>query len=161
LRPKPKIYPQVYRAFSILRSLTLACFLLVVQNLIAQEYSFYWGCLLEGKHWKIINAVESDAWGNIIIAGAFEEEININGTKYRSLYRRSLFLCSIDSAANTNWINIYDSPGISTIIGMEESTEGGFILTGSFEDSLLFGENTLAAPGRNNIFLLEINGEGE
>ena len=120
-----------------------------------------------------ITSVDTDASGNIYVAGNFREPIEIFGPAgtnvITSAGQSDFFVMKFSSDGSYNWMKSFGGPDIDLVQSMEVTDNGYMYLTGQFRETAIFKPGflgsdpiTLEVSGFNRgIYALELDALGE
>jgi hypothetical protein len=101
----------------------------------------------------------------VVVAGTFLDEITVNGITKKSTGSDDLFIAAFDKDGNGEWLwtaGGIDSDGVNTIAA---SPDGGWVIGGSFTDSLDITAGTktvsMKSKGRTDAILIKLAAGGD
>lgn len=108
-------------------------------------------------------AVCTDATGSVIMTGYFQYNYMYVGSLsslVSSPYSNNIFITKYDSSGQNHWIKYAgNNYGISST-GIAADTAGNVYVTGYYNDTIIWGTDTLASIGYQNIFTAQYNASG-
>src|SRR5205085_938950 len=105
--------------------------------------------------------IATDANGNAYITGYFSSDITFgNITLTDTSNNRTLFLVKYDSSGDVVWAT---RVGGSSNVGNSVVTDvfSDVYLTGSYKDTIIFGNDTLLNSGQGDIFIAKYDSSGQ
>ena len=105
--------------------------------------------------------VEASVDGSSIIAtGYFEGECNFGDNIRTSSGASDIFVTKLDSSGNYVWA--VRAGGTSSDIGRSATllSDGSSLITGQFQGTASFGNNTLSSSGSNDVFVAKLDANG-
>jgi len=123
---------------------------------------------VKGGHsqgFEYVNAVTTDASGNIYVTGQIEYTTTFDGGgTYTVLGGHDVFIAKYSAAGDVNWVQSFGGPDGDIGWAIDLDALGNVYVTGEFEDSMTVGSTKLVAPGAedgNDIFLVKYNNSGQ
>lgn len=107
------------------------------------------------------NSVCTDSYGNIYVAGSFQDTMTFGSFRLMSTYLQgSFFLVKYDSSGNVIWAKQAPPNGNSSSIGMYVTVDKSnhIYVTGQYEGPLIIGADTLS--GNQNSFIIKYDTGG-
>ena len=102
-------------------------------------------------------AINSD--NDIYIAGQFKEECNFDGIILTTSNFREQYIAKINESGMTQWAKSIETDALYTKILIDDS--GNLFYTGSFDDEIIFDNDTLFADGYLDLFIAKLNQDGD
>jgi len=144
--------------------MSVLLFLLTSFQLInAQSTTWNWTRQLNGPtNEEEIDAVASDAAGNVYISGKFEQSVEIEGVNLPliSAGLPDIMFTKYDIDGNMIWTKQYGSTGNDNVFDADCDSQGNIILSGYFEGTVTFDTITLSALGGTDMMVLKFNPNG-
>lgn len=101
-----------------------------------------------------------DAGGNIVLAGAFYDALNVSPTPVAG--DCAVFLTALEPRGRAGWTKVYSADAKSRIEPSCIVGSRGILLGGSFEGALTFGaERFASAPENEGIFVADFDAAGD
>ncbi len=110
-----------------------------------------------------VTGICTDGFGNIYTTGYFEGSMITFGSDTFTLYSPSyegIFITKYDSAGNLKWAKQAGKTGFSFSQGISTDMNGNLLVTGIFDDTAIFGSDTLTFPSTDNAFLVKYDSTG-
>ncbi len=149
--------------FHRLPILQLLIALLYQNSVSGQQSQWNWARQLNGpSNEEEIDAVASDAQGNVFISGKFEQSVKIEGVA-DTLYSTGLpdiMFTKYDANGNMIWNKHYGSTGDDNVFDADCDSEGNIILSGYFEGTVTFDTITLTSWGQTDMMVLKFGTDG-
>ncbi|RLD30929.1 MAG: hypothetical protein DRI73_09655 [Bacteroidetes bacterium] len=138
----------------------LFAFLLIPKMLYSQEYLLDTKLHLKSNYWKQLKHMAISTNGDHIIAGTFENELEIGGQTIKTQGKRSVFLSASDSTGKIKWMNAFYCSDYSGVEGVMVNDDGIINVLGWFYDSLQIGNTLLSHTGSKNVFISQFDKNG-
>jgi len=125
-----------------------------------------WARRMGGSDGDYINAIQVDPIGNIYITGAFINSADLGGITLTSTNDGSyeeMFVAKYDSDGNSIWANYALVPyagNYASGTGIAADGNGNVYISGYYQYSISFGEDTLSNAGNIGIFLAKYASDG-
>jgi len=124
-----------------------------------------WANRMGGSNNDAAKAIHVDANGNTYITGSFIDLADFGGISLVSTNPayQEIFVAKYDSSGNCDWANYALVPyagNYASGTGITTDPAGSVYLTGYFEYSLSFGNDTLANAGNRGLFLAKYDSDG-
>ncbi|NUM54427.1 MAG: SBBP repeat-containing protein [Candidatus Hydrogenedentes bacterium] len=110
--------------------------------------------------------VAVDPYGNVVVAGTFEESIDCAGSATLiSAGEWDVFVCKLDSSGNLMWAKSFGGLSWEHVLNVAVDQEGNIYTTGSFFDTGDFdpgpGVENLVSRGGVDVFVSKLTSNGE
>lgn len=107
-------------------------------------------------------AVTTDKWGNVIIAGYYQDSCTFAGnTMITGSGNNDVFLAKYDANGNFMWVQRAGGPGRDEPKGVLTDGNGNIYMCGFYSPGAVFGSQTLTAPnGYYQCFLSKYDANG-
>ncbi len=102
-------------------------------------------------------AINSD--NDIYINGHFKEECNFDGIILTTSNFREQYIAKINESGVTQWAKSFETDALYTKILIDDT--GNLFYTGSLDDEIIFGNDTLFADGYLDLFIAKLNQNGD
>lgn len=101
-----------------------------------------------------------DNTGNIFVTGYFQETANFGNLTLSSYGDYDIFVAKLD--CDGNWVWVTQAGGTNLDSGYKVSTDGSgnLYIVGYFNQTASFGNHTLSSYGEEDIFVAQLNTEG-
>ncbi|MES2617762.1 MAG: SBBP repeat-containing protein [Bacteroidota bacterium] len=114
-------------------------------------------------------AIESDASGNIYVAGGFKSTVDfdpgVNKVELTSIGDMDNFVLKLDASGNLLWVKSFGSTYYDRTTNMTLDKWGNILLTGNFANTVDFdpgsGTANKTEVGSYDIFILKLNNNGD
>jgi len=106
-------------------------------------------------------AVTFDKLGNLYIAGAFQGTIDLGGGPLMSAGGDDVYIAKLDSNGKHIWSKRYGGPGSEEALYLGVDELGYVYASGTLSGSVNFGGGTLTSVGGDDIFVLNLDPDGE
>ncbi|XXX74568.1 hypothetical protein WMF30_43660 [Sorangium sp. So ce134] len=100
------------------------------------------------------------AGGAIVVAGDFEEAIDLGGGPLSSAGGKDIFAAQLDAAGGHVWSRRFGDASDQQVEAITVDGGGTSIITGSFEGTLVFGDRTLVSAGSTDVFAARLDALG-
>ncbi len=107
------------------------------------------------------NAIATDAAGNVYIAGEMWIRIRFGTIELDSHFDHDTFLAKYDPNGNLQWARQLNSFSVAVARNLAVDGQGDLIMSGYFDQSCNFDQQTLVAHGGQDVFLAKFNPAGE
>ncbi|MEO1560056.1 MAG: DUF4114 domain-containing protein [Cyanobacteria bacterium J06632_19] len=104
--------------------------------------------------------IASDAVGNSYVIGTFSDDITLANQTFLSSGDTDIFVTKLDSDGNVEWSQSLGNTLSDTGNGIGLDKAGNIYITGSFEDTVTFGDTTLTSNGERDAFVAKLNNSG-
>lgn len=139
-------------------------FVFVCINVQSQNFSFQWNESIINTTRINPSEVFLDNHKNVVVAGNFTDTLFFGNDTLTSPLVFNGFIAVFDSIGVNKWIKVISSPKFSGISNIIEKN-GGYIISGTFQDTLYFngtqGLDTIVHNGYAANFFISMDGEGE
>ncbi len=102
-----------------------------------------------------INSVVCDSSGNAYIAGFNYDSLDVIDTILTSRGMSDCYLMKIDSGGARRLTLGFGGPGIDAIAGITVKKNQSFVVTGTFQQSVVIGSKELVSPAVESFFIAE------
>lgn len=125
-----------------------------------------WAKRIGGSDIDLCEDVFVDNQDNILVTGTFENAAQFGDNTVvspNSSAYQEIFAAKFDSDGNNLWAECAEVPYFGNYAsgnGIASDAEGNVYITGYFQHSLAFGEDTLSTSGNMGIFLAKYDGSG-
>lgn len=108
-----------------------------------------------------LKALELTASGDIIVAGAFWQEITFGDTTISSSANpKAIFLVNYTQSGQLNWAQSISGGALKAVEDLVVSPDGSLLITGFFSDQLFIQDTVLTANGSTDLFLAKFQADG-
>ena len=105
--------------------------------------------------------VDTNATGDIFIAGRFQEEIGFDGDALTSEGDNDIYLAKLSGSGEYQWSASFGGVGQDNVHDLAISPQtGDIVMIGSMSESLDFGGEELASQGLRDLFVVTLDDEG-
>ena len=106
--------------------------------------------------------VYTDELGNIFVTGSFSDVVNVDGNIIVSTGEQDAFVAKYLPGGSIDWIkNIGWGPGIDRGSNISINDAGDIYIVGFFNDTLIFGTDSLFANNYTNGFIVKLDNNGD
>lgn len=116
-----------------------------------------WSKTAPGDGLQYGQSVSIDVDDNIIMTGAFNNEINIDGTVLRSAGQSDIFVAKFSPSGLLDWGKRFGDEGEQFSVIGSTDREKNILLTGTFEGTMNFGGGALPSQGFFDVFLAKLD----
>ena len=107
------------------------------------------------------NDMMFDKTGNCFVAGYFNGIVNIGNSSYKTeANSNDIFIACFDTTNNLKWFKQLKGKGSDIPYGLKLNETDGIYITGSFENTLYFGNNKLNTDSFADVFMLKLDFTG-
>lgn len=117
-----------------------------------------WSGLISGSGNDVGYAVATDAQGNIVLAGTFENSTSFAGTILTSRGLADVFVAKYSGGGSLLWARSFGGGGNdeAAALSVDQST-GEVVVTGRFAQTVDFGSSTLSSAGVYDVFVAKLS----
>jgi len=101
-----------------------------------------------------------DASGNVFVTGRFFEAADFGGGNLTSAGNYDIFLAKYDASGAHQWSQRFGSPGYDYGNGVAVDAMGDVVATGTFEETVDFGDGDVTSAGLSDIYVAKYDGSG-
>lgn len=105
-------------------------------------------------------AVGFDAAGNLFVLAEFSRAIDFGGGPIESVGNRDLVVAKLDPTGKHLWSRRFGSNLDELGVGLAVDPAGSVLVTGSFDDTLDFGDGVMKTAGRSDVFVAKLAPDG-
>jgi hypothetical protein len=128
--------------------------------LCAQAADWKWGVQAGGSGADEGGAITRDRYGNVYVAGAFENSVSFGGTVLNSMGSSDFFLAKMDPSGNWLWAISAGGDSLDCASEVEVDTAGNIYISGWFGGTATFGAYSLTAQGYSDTFAAKLDSSG-
>lgn len=110
---------------------------------------------------QFINALETDAAGNVYVTGYVTGALELDGIRLDGAGRGDPFLLKFDPAGRVLWARQGTGPGWSGGRAIAIDAGGDVYWAGRFQEQIVFGTDTLRSAGKDDIFIARYTSGGD
>lgn len=143
----------------------------LIQSVVSfsQSPDLGWAGSLTGPNIEAIGAMTSDGHGNILLAGTFQESIDVAPSSAEFLLSgdagsKDAFLVKLNASGSVMWAVTFGGTGFEQILDLTVCDAGNIIVTGNFSGTCDFNPGTsvhnLTSNGDQDVFILKLNPDG-
>lgn len=125
--------------------------------------AYAWARILSGpSNEDEVDAVTSDADGNAIISGKFEQALTIEGAAVPlvSAGMADIMVVKYSSAGDLRWVRQFGGTGEDNVFDADTDASGNIYLSGYFAGTVTFGGVTLTSAGNLDMFVVKLSPDG-
>lgn len=121
-----------------------------------------WAQTIEGSDIKIVNDIQVNSVGDIVLTGYFSEAIYIGDTTLNAQAETDFFLATFDNEGSLKWALNNGHSGVTKSEAVAVLSNDEIAIAGVFNDSLYISDTLLVAETfDNDIFISAFSPEGE
>src|SRR5207253_9328133 len=113
-----------------------------------------WAKALSGSSEDYGYAIAVDGSGNPIVAGSFLGGVAFAAGQFSSFGDNDVYVAKYSSSGAEVWFQRFGSTGSDVANGVGVESNGDTVLTGTFQQTVDFGEGPVTATGGQDIFLM-------
>ncbi|MGB6296562.1 MAG: DUF4114 domain-containing protein [Rivularia sp. (in: cyanobacteria)] len=106
------------------------------------------------------NAIGLDSASNLYVTGGFEDTATFGDTTLTSNGERDAFIAKLDNSGNIVWAQNFGGTSVDSGANISVDEQDNIYVTGSFEDTVTFGDTTLSSSSENDSFILKFDTDG-
>jgi hypothetical protein len=117
-----------------------------------------WSRRLGGPGSSRIDAITSDAAGNVIVGGIFNQTVDLGGgAELTAGPNTAAFLAKYDPAGELlHGVSLGTGAGYHWLAGVATDSAGHVVVLGSFSESIDIADEVLTTAGKTDIFLAKL-----
>ncbi len=96
-----------------------------------------------------------DPFGNIVLTGGFENQLDLGGPVMISAGQEDLFVAKLDPDGNHLWSHSYGGPSVQSGRGVAVDGKGNVLVTGLLTGTTDFGQGPLVSAGGTDMLVLK------
>ncbi|MSP25271.1 MAG: hypothetical protein EXR75_08935 [Myxococcales bacterium] len=116
--------------------------------------------LISGYGSEVPFAVAIDAKGNVVVAGMFQQSLDIEGKLFAGVGNFDVFVASFTSTGTLSWVKTFGGSGPDAAYGLAVDSASNVVLAGVFEGTVNFGGDPLTSAGGADVFVLKLDPSG-
>ena len=116
---------------------------------------------IPGEGSRVGNSVAVSPDGGALIAGDFDNTVDLGGGPLVVNGPYDGFVLSVDAAGNARWGVTFGGTGVDSIGGVAAAHDGGAWITGGFSHAIDFGATHIESKGLTDAFVARLDGEGK
>jgi len=152
-----------YNLISLYHYILISFFIIVncqlsIVNCNAQ--SWQWAVKAGGAGNDYGKALCTDGFGNTFVTGQFRNTAFFGADSLVSAGGSDVFIAKYDSSGNVVWVVKAGGAGSDNGNGITRDNAGNIYVTGSFQDTAVFGSTTLVSSGSSDIFTAKYSSAG-
>ncbi|NJO58573.1 MAG: DUF4114 domain-containing protein [Richelia sp. RM2_1_2] len=106
------------------------------------------------------NSISLDSAGNIYVTGSFEDTVSFGDTTLTSNGESDAFIAKLDNNGNIVWAQSFGGTLLDFGNKLSVDDKDNIYVTGSFEDTVSFGDTTFTSSSENDSFILKLDTDG-
>ncbi|NJM18155.1 MAG: DUF4114 domain-containing protein [Richelia sp. SM1_7_0] len=106
------------------------------------------------------NSISLDSAGNIYVTGSFEDTVSFGDTTLTSNGESDAFIAKLDNNGNIVWAQSFGGTLLDFGNKLSVDDKDNIYFTGSFEDTVSFGDTTFTSSSENDSFILKLDTDG-
>jgi hypothetical protein len=108
---------------------------------------------------QAVRALDIGPDGNAVVAGTFDQEIDLDGEVIPVEGAQDSFVAALDEMRSIRWSAIVKGQGTQEITGLAHLPDGDVVITGWFDQSIAIGDGApQTITGFGNVFLARLSG---
>ncbi|MEB3217989.1 MAG: DUF4114 domain-containing protein, partial [Nostocales cyanobacterium 94392] len=119
-----------------------------------------WSQNLGGTLSDTSSSISLDSAGNIYVTGSFEDTVSFGDTTLTSNGESDAFIAKLDNNGNIVWAQSFGSTLLDSGTKISVDEQDKIYVTGSFEDTVSFGDTILTSSSENDGFILKFDTDG-
>lgn len=125
------------------------------------EGGLLWAKRFGERHEDYGQAVAVDDAGHILVIGEFAGEASFGGPVLKSVGNQDIYLLKLTPAGEHVWSRQFGGAFNELGMGLDTDPAGNIAISGSFDNQIKFGEDTLASQGESDVFVAKFTSDGE
>ena len=123
---------------------------------------FRWVATAGGPGKDEIEALVTDAAGNIYIGGHFDQTMSLGTNNLTSMGKLDGYIAKMDQSGNFTWVKNLGGPWFDSVKDMEVKANGNILVTGYFQGEFNYGSTQMTAMDSldQQMFVIEIDAAG-
>ena len=105
--------------------------------------------------------VRFDPAGSIIVAAAFEGEVDFGGGPRQPVGTRDVFVAKLAADGSNLWTKQFGTASANEPGGLAVDSSGNIIVAGTFSESIDFGGGALTSLGDEDLFVVKLSADGD
>lgn len=138
----------------------VGCLLAVVPMDAGAVVAHQWSRGLGDADYQSVNAVTTDASGNVIVTGWFSGTVDFGGGSLTSAGGADIFVAKYNSAGVHQWSKRFGDASDQQATSITTDSNEYIVLTGLFMGSVSFGGGTRTSAGSYDVFLAKLDPDG-
>lgn len=106
------------------------------------------------------NAIGLDSADNLYVTGSFEDTVTFGNTTLTSNGESDAFVAKLDNSGNIVWAQNFGGTSLDSGANISVDEQDNIYVTGSFEDTVSFGDTTFSSSSENDSFILKFDTDG-
>lgn len=106
------------------------------------------------------NAIATDSQRNVIIAGQFNDTIDLGGGPLQSVGDSDIFIAKFDSSGRHLWSRRFGGKVRDEATGIAIDSRDRIVVTGIFQGTLNFGQGPMTSVGERDLFVVKLDRNG-
>ena len=120
-----------------------------------------WTRQLAGVGDTFVNGVAEDELGRIFVAGRYAGGLRVGDEQIAGRGSDDGYVARLDADGDAVWLRAIAGEGRETIGALAISPTLGVLVSGSYENVIEVGDETLGAPPSRRPFIVELGGDGD
>jgi hypothetical protein len=117
--------------------------------------------MIPGTNARDGKSVAATPDGGALIAGNFQEAIDLGAGLLTAEGSFDGYLLSVDPSGKPRWGTTFGGPSVDAVAAIAATPDGGAWITGSFSGSFDFGDTHLESQGPTDAFVARVGGGGQ
>ncbi len=107
-------------------------------------------------------ALTADPQGNVIVAGIYQNDMNLHQESLPTALEHNIFLVKYDTSGNSLWVRTFGGTGTENVLDVATDSHGNIWMTGYFSGTVSFGGEEFSAVVNDiDIFLVKLDPDGQ
>lgn len=120
-----------------------------------------WATKFGGDSFDRGKGIAVDEAGNTYITGIFESSAKFGNLSLNTQNSRDIFVAKLDEAGDFEWAKNFGGTAADKGNAIAVDNNGNTYITGTFRNTITFGDTTLKSNGLNDGFITKLDAEGD
>ncbi len=137
-------------------------FVVFLKDIKAQAPQWNWVRSVNGSMNESASSIATDSRNGVYVYGNFTSPtITIGTITLNNIGGSDIYVTKYDTTGNVIWAKSFGSVGLETSSVITTNRAGEIIISGSFNNSITFGNITLTSQGGTDAFVAKLNNTGQ